>query len=157
MSDTIESLKKRLTSDTQDLKTLKSLLEQEKDLLAGNQIPALESITVQKNDLLNRIRESARQKIHLLVQMGFRPDQGEPSQFIQSLGDESLSVCWEGAHQALLDCQFHNEVNGRIVSHLQRRISRLSDIIRGKDMQPALYGSSGKQQRLGGGHILASA
>lgn len=157
MSDTIESLKKRLISDTQDLKTLKALLEQEKGLLASSQIQELEPLTNRKNDLLNRIRESARQKIHLLVQIGFRPDQGEPSRFIASLGDEGLLICWQGAHQALVDCQFHNEVNGRIVSHLQRRVSRLSDIIRGKDMQPALYGASGKQQHMGGGHILASA
>lgn len=157
MSDNIEDLKKRLIGDAQDLKALKAIIEQEKILLSENRVNELEPLANQKGELLSRIRESARQKIHLLVQIGFRPDQGEPSKFIQSLGDAALLARWQDAHQALVDCQFHNEVNGRIVSHLQRRVSRLSDIIRGKDLQPALYGASGKQQRMGGGQVLASA
>ena len=153
----IEQLTARLEDDTRQLQALRQLLEQEKELLQTNQIEALTGVNVEKSALLGRIRDSARQKIHLLVEVGFRPDQGDPSVFVKSLGLPEVTSAWDSAHDALLACQQVNEVNSRVVTHLQRRIGRLADIMRGRTQQPKLYGSSGRETSLGGSHVLASA
>lgn len=153
-----DDLLKQLDNDVHTLKQLKEMLDQEQDALKVNDLETLQRIHPEKHTCLEQLRHSARQKVHLLVQMGFRPDSGiETSQFIQSLGKNALTERWQQAHQALAECQFVNEVNGRVIAHLQRRVERLTTIIRGQDAQPKLYGKEGRETGLGGSMLVASA
>lgn len=103
------------------------------------------------------MRERARQKIHTLVKMGYRAESGSPSRFMQSAGLTQLHELWITAQHSLDECQALNNVNSRIVSHLQKRLHRLSDIFRGATGQQKLYGASGEQTSVNQRTVLTSA
>lgn len=146
-----------LNTDLEQLRQLKDLLEKENALLGHADVRGIEPLTAEKNTLLGEIRERARQKVHLLVEMGYRPDQGHPSRFIRSAGLTELHQSWENAQAALAECHNLNQQNSKIVSHLQTRLTRLTDIFRGSSGQQKLYGATGQQTSVGQRNMLASA
>lgn len=89
--------------------------------------------------------------------MGYRPESGEPSRFIRSAGFSDLFELWQEADQKLRTCQTLNQTNGRVISHLQKRLSRLTDIFRGATGQQKLYGAQGQQTTVSSSTVLASA
>lgn len=153
----IDDLKNFLSVDIRQLDNLADILQQEKSCLSGSDAKALESLTREKNAILGQIRERAKQKIHALVAMGFRPDSGEPSRFIRSAGLNDLYSLWQEADTRLRECHLLNENNGRIISHLQKRLTRLTDIFRGASGQQKLYGAKGQQTTVSSRTVLASA
>ena len=153
----IDELKTLLSEDIRQLEALADALQREKQVLSSPDITPLQQITEQKNALLGNIRERARLKIRLLVSMGYRPDSGEPSRFIRAGGMEELYTLWKAADQKLRECQTVNQNNGRVVGHLQKRLTRLTDIFRGASAQQKLYGAQGQQTSVSSRTILASA
>ncbi|XOZ34307.1 flagella synthesis protein FlgN [Halomonadaceae bacterium KBTZ08] len=157
---TFDTLDQLLRKDEANLNRLAEVLEQEHQALAGNEMAQLEQATREKNELLDALRDRAKQKIRVLAQLGYRPDSGQAiSDFLrnQAGAQSTLMKRWEEAQQQLGECQHRNEVNGRILGHLQRRLSRISDIIRGADQQQSLYGSTGEARSLTHSHVFASA
>jgi len=153
----IDDLKNLLSQDIRQLETLVEILRQEKSCLSGSDSKALETLTQQKNAVLEEIRMRAKQKIRLLVAMGFRPDSGEPSRFIRSAGLNDLYALWHEADTKLRECHLLNENNGRIINHMQKRLTRLTDIFRGASNQQKLYGAKGQQTTVSSRTVLASA
>lgn len=153
----IDDLKDLLTQDIRQLSSLAELLRQEKELLPTSDMEQLQQVTGEKNALLEQIRERAKQKIHALVAMGFRPDSGNPSRFIIAAGLADLHQLWQQAEKSLKQCHALNQNNGRVVSHMQKRLSRLSDIVRGASSQQKLYGAGGQHTAVSSRTILASA
>lgn len=153
----IDDLKNLLAEDVRQLDQLSELLKQEKALLGDSDIRSLQTVTEQKNAALMDIRERAKQKIHLLVAMGYSPDQGEPSRFILGAGLKDTYALWQQASERLKTCRQLNEGNGKVVQHLQKRLARLTDVFRGTSGQQKLYGSKGEQTGMNNRSILASA
>jgi len=154
---TIDELKDLLSQDVRQLETLADILQQEKACLSTSDVHKLEALTGEKNALLGEIRERAKLKIRLLVAMGFRPESGAPSRFILSAGLSDVHSLWEDADKRLKACQELNSTNGRVISHLQKRLSRLTDIFRGVSGHQKLYGAQGEQKAVSHSTILASA
>ncbi|SOB75709.1 flagella synthesis protein FlgN [Marinobacter sp. LV10R510-11A] len=153
----IDVLKNLLSLDIRQLETLADTLHKEKSCLSGSDTKTLDTLTQEKNTVLGEIRERAKQKIHLLVAMGFRPDSGEPSRFIRSAGLNDLYTLWQEADAKLRECHILNENNGRILNHLQKRLTRLTDIFRGASGQQKLYGAKGQQTTVSSRTVFASA
>ncbi|MDO6442181.1 MULTISPECIES: flagella synthesis protein FlgN [unclassified Marinobacter] len=153
----IDDLKNLLSLDIHQLDSLVDVLQKEKSCLSGSDAKALETLTREKNALLGEIRERAKQKIRTLVAMGFRPDSGEPSRFIRSAGLDDLYTLWQKADEKLRECHTLNQNNGRIINHLQKRLTRLTDIFRGASGQQKLYGAKGQQTTVSSRTVLASA
>lgn len=153
----IDDLKNLLSLDIRQLETLADILKNENSCLSGSDTKALEALTREKNAVLGEIRERAKQKIRTLVAMGFRPDSGDPSRFIRSAGLNELYALWQEADLKLRECHILNENNGRIINHLQKRLTRLTDIFRGASGQQKLYGAKGQQTTVSSRTVLASA
>ncbi|MBK1874816.1 flagellar protein FlgN [Marinobacter sp. 1-3A] len=153
----IDDLKNLLSLDIRQLETLADILKNEKTCLSGSDTKALDTLTREKNAVLGEIRERAKQKIRTLVAMGFRPDSGDPSRFIRSAGLDELYALWQEADSKLRECHVLNENNGRIINHLQKRLTRLTDIFRGASGQQKLYGAKGQQTTVSSRTVLASA
>ncbi|HDZ38715.1 MAG TPA: flagellar protein FlgN [Marinobacter sp.] len=153
----IDDLKNLLSLDIRQLQSLTDILQQEKSCLSGSDSKTLESLTQEKNAVLEEIRERAKQKIRVLVAMGYRPDSGEPSRFIRSAGLTDLYALWQEADSSLRECHLLNENNGRIINHLQQRLTRLTDIFRGASGQQKLYGAKGQHTTVSSRTVLASA
>lgn len=154
---TVDELKNLLSEDVRELDALAEVLTREKEILGSADASALQEITEQKNIILENIRDRAKQKIRLLVQMGYKPDGGAPSRFIRSSGLKELYELWMAADNKLRFCQSVNENNSRIVGHLQKRLGRLTDIFRGASAQQKLYGAKGQQTGNSNRTMLASA
>ncbi|WP_420391091.1 flagella synthesis protein FlgN [Marinobacter sp.] len=153
----IDELKDLLSQDIRQLESLADVLQQEKACLSTSDIRKLETLTGEKNTLLGQIRDRAKLKIRLLVSMGFRPENGAPSRFILSAGLSDVYDLWQGADERLKTCHQLNSNNGRVVSHLQKRLSRLTDIFRGVAGHQTLYGAQGEQKAVSHRTVLASA
>ncbi|MBW4936368.1 flagella synthesis protein FlgN [Marinobacter sp. F4206] len=153
----IDDLKNLLLQDIQQLQELAELLQKEKACLSSSDVRALQGLTSDKNQLLEEVRGRARQKIHCLVAMGYKPNVGEPSHFIRSAGLTELYELWKQADARMRECQSLNQHNGRVVTHLQKRLSRLTDIFRGATGQQKLYGQKGEHTTVSNRTILASA
>lgn len=157
---TFETLDQLLKQDETSLAQLADILDQEHAALANNDMEALEKASSEKDELLGALRERAREKIHALAQLGYRPDSGKAaSEFLmEQVGAASpLVERWQSAREKLSECQHRNAVNGRILSHLQRRLGRISSIIRGADQKQSLYGSAGESHSLTNSQVFASA
>lgn len=154
---TIDELKDLLSEDIRQLGKLAELLRQEKACLASSDVQQLDLLIRDKNTLLDQIRDRAGRKIRTLVSMGYNPKAGSPSRFIRSAGMNDLTRLWEEAERQLKECQQQNTNNGRVLSHLQKRLSRLTDIFRGASGQQQLYGAQGQQTRVSSSNVLASA
>lgn len=153
----INDLKDLLSQDVRQLEELAHVLQTEKNCLSSSDVRALQSLTAEKNRILEQVRERAKQKIHCLVAMGYKPNSGEPSRFIQSAGLSELSELWQQADARMRTCQSLNQHNGRVMGHLQKRLSRLTDIFRGATGQQKLYGEKGEHTNVSSRTILASA
>ncbi len=156
---TTNDLKALLKKDLANLEQLHKVLQGEHEALRNNNALDLEQAATEKDRLLKAIRERAKTKIRLLVNLGYHPDSGEtPSDFLQKkTGDQVLIELWRNAQSQLETCQRTNAVNGRIINHMQRRLTRISDIIRGADRNQSLYGKAGETQSLTHSSVLASA
>lgn len=150
-------LKDLLSQDVQQLGLLKELLQNEKACLSASDVRALQDLTSEKNRVLEQVRARAKQKIHHLVAMGYKPEHGAPSRFIQSAGLTELFDLWQQADAQMRECQALNQHNGRVMGHLQKRLSRLTDIFRGATGQQKLYGQQGQQTSVSSRTMLASA
>lgn len=153
----IDRLKDLLNQDIHQLAQLQDVLNQEKLLLSSSDVKALAAVTEEKNRHLSDIRERAKSKIRLLVAMGFRPEQGDPSRFLRSAGLNEAVVLWQEASERLKQCQTINQSNGRVIAHLQKRLTKLTEIFRGATGQDKLYGAKGLEQTVSHSNILASA
>jgi flagella synthesis protein FlgN len=153
----LDELNDLLTQDIRQLETLGDILAKEKSLLSGPDVKSLASLTKEKNLHLDQIRERAKAKIRLLVAMGFRPDQGEPSRFLRSAGLDEAVALWNDASDRLSHCQTLNQANGRVMAHLQKRLARLTEIFRGATGQDKLYGAKGQEETVSHSTVLASA
>ena len=156
---TTNDLKALLKKDLANLEQLHEVLQSEHEALRNNNASALEQTAGDKDRLLKAIRERAKVKIRHLVNLGYHPDSGEkPSAFLASkTGDQVLIGLWRNAQSQLDECQRANAVNGRIINHMQRRLTRISDIIRGADRNQSLYGKSGETRTLTHTNVLTSA
>lgn len=152
-----DELKNLLLQDVRELDALADVLAEEKRVLGSADVTGLDAITEQKNTILEGIRDRAKQKIRLLVNMGYKPDAGAPSRFIRTSGLNELHELWTVADSKLRFCQSVNENNGRVVGHLQKRLGRLTDIFRGASTQQKLYGAQGQQTGVSSRTVLASA
>jgi flagella synthesis protein FlgN len=153
----LDELNDLLNKDNLQLKALEAVLEKEKSLLSGSDVKSLASVTREKNHHLDQVRDRAKTKIRLLVAMGFRPDQGQPSRFLRSAGLVDAVAAWEEASRRLTHCQTLNQANGRVIAHLQKRLSRLTEIFRGATGQDKLYGAKGQEEAVSHRNVLASA
>ncbi|HAC27651.1 MAG TPA: flagellar protein FlgN, partial [Marinobacter hydrocarbonoclasticus] len=90
-----EQLKAILQEDIRQLELLAEVLHQEKSVLSSADIQPLQEMTSRKNQILEGIRERAKKKIHLLVNMGYKPNAGEPSRFIRAAGMDELYQLWK--------------------------------------------------------------
>jgi len=153
----IDELKELLLQDAQQLAVLADILDKEKACLSASDVRALQTLTTEKNQVLEQVRERAKRKIHALVAMGYKPESGAPSRFIQSAGMTELFDLWKRADEQMRQCQALNQHNGRVMGHLQKRLSRLTDIFRGATGQQKLYGQQGQQTSVSSRTMLASA
>lgn len=150
-------LKALLEQDLSSLEALSGLLQEEQKALGANEMMTLAAVVSAKNSILDGLRARAREKVRHLVAAGFKPNNGAPSEFLERLGDDDLTGLWHKVHKAMSRCQAANVTNGQVITHLQKRTARLSEIIRGVNPSHKLYGAGGREESVSHKSVLANA
>lgn len=157
MANPLDDLKTLLQQDLVSLCELNDLLRAERKALARNDMAEVEALVVKKNELLDRLRTRAHEKVRYLVAAGYQSATGHPSTFIGQLSHPDLEQLWAATHDVMSNCQAANTVNGQVINHLQKRVGRLSEIIRGASPGQKLYGSAGREEAVSHKTVLANA
>ncbi|MBK8973146.1 MAG: flagellar protein FlgN [Hahellaceae bacterium] len=145
-----------LKHDLETLALLERLLSEERMALESRDLRALQTLTPEKNTLLDTMAENTRQRIAWLDSTGMGK-----SRFLELIKAKAASVhaLYTRAESELVRIKQMNEVNGRILIRTQQVNERLMDIIRGKGHLTAdLYAANGqKTSSDGSAHSLALA
>lgn len=148
----IELLKK----DVETLNHLECLLSEERAALESRDLVTLQTLTNQKNAILELMAENARQRLAWLESTGL-----SKSRFLELVKAKAPPVhaLYMRTESELSRIKAINEVNGRILLRTQQVNERLMDIIRGKGhMTSDLYAANGQKMSAdGAAHSLALA
>ncbi len=157
MTIALKTLIQFLDDDIQDLTLLTQVLDEEKNALQSRDLTLLEQNQLQKQHYLQRMEQRAQAKQSYLERASAPKTPPAFSLLIKVSSNEALKEKWQTVQSLLERCQSANIVNGKIISHSQRRVGKMMDIVRGRTNQPTLYGSEGKQQSMAAGYMLAKA
>ncbi len=147
-----------IAQDTHTSAQLKELLLQERALLEAREHDPLPGLIEQKDQLLDRLSQSARQRQQLLQSLGLNPDNQSWEDLLKS--HKALSPLlddWHCLQTLFTECQTLNEVNGRMIARSRQTLGKLLNILRGQVGAPQLYNQSGNATGSGSTHTLAKA
>ena len=153
----IDRLKTLLQEDIQDLTRLSEILNKERTALKERSNTSIQTLASEKSTCIKSIEYRAKEKAMLFVDAGYQVKKGTFEKVISEIQDPSLQSLWRKVNIGLRFCQDQNTVNGKVVSHSLKRVNKLMDIIRGQHNKPNLYGSSGKENSIGGLNSIAKA
>ena len=140
LQDQIASI---LTDWHSDYLTLNDFLEQEQNALESRDFDRLADITAKKNDCMLKINN------HDLPQ-DFKANSNSPiaslDQYCKS--NRELSTRWNTILTLLSECQYKNEVNGRLIKLLNTSCRRVFNLLKGMDPDNNIYNSTGACSRV---------
>lgn len=115
---------------------LKTLAE-EKRLLTGRDMAALNELDARKREQLSQTEHLEQQRRELCRRIGIAPEQGAMDYLINDLaatGHENLQrtlrTHWQRLRELVGQCRDANEVNGQIAQFKQRQLQHLLGILR---------------------------
>lgn len=157
MTTTVRNLVECLQKDEKELKHLETALRKEREALQNRDLKLLEDVIKVKTSLLTSLEQRAKQKMQILIALGYTPNRMTIDEFLIDLKNQPLIRIWEYIRKKLRDCQSSNAVNGKVVSHSQMRVNKMMQIVRGQNSQASLYTASGKERSTPGTYRIASA
>lgn len=147
-----------IAQDTHSSEQLKALLIQERQLLEARNHDPLPSLIEQKDHLLDRLSQSARQRQQLLQQLGLKTDADSWQELLKAHKALSpLLANWLQLRELFQECKTLNEVNGRMIARSRQTLGKLLNILRGQVGGTQLYNQSGTTTGTGGANTLAKA
>jgi flagella synthesis protein FlgN len=147
-----------IAQDTIAIHQLKALLVHERSLLEKRQHEELPDIITQKDQLLDTLAQSAKQRQQLLQNMGLKTD----AQTWQDLLSAHAALVplrepWQTLTQEFAECQRLNDINGKMIARSKQTLVNLLNILRGQVAAPQLYNQSGATTNGASSHTLAKA
>ncbi|MFL0803072.1 MAG: flagellar protein FlgN [Agarilytica sp.] len=137
------AIQTQISGDIHACNTLLELLEKEQDALQSRDADALASIIEQKLQPLTQLEESAKQRTSWA-------NISEPEKFseewnavLSKLATSNIKSDWETLKKLTKECQYKNEVNGKILTRQQQVYGRLLELMRGQTKAPTLYTATG--------------
>ena len=152
------AVEQALRQDIQTCEALNALLENELQLLNDRKTRDLSGIINQKQDLMNRLEHSARQRSqwtrYLTERTGLSAEQAW-HKLLDELGNPALQPLWEDLQAKVVACRRANEVNGKIINRGQRTLKQLLGILRGQYIEtPRLYNATGDTKGQNSSHTV---
>lgn len=158
MSLNLQLLRDMLAQDTHAIRELKALLEQERQLIEQRQLEGMQEIVSQKDQLLDNLSYTARQREQLLRSVGLSTDLAGWKAFLERDAlTFRLAPEWEALTAEFAECQAANEVNGKMISRSRQTMSHLLNLIRGQVAAPSLYSKKGAATNYSSSHTVAKA
>lgn len=147
-----------IAQDTNATHQLKALLLQERELLEQREHEGLPAIIERKDQLLDILGQSARQRQQLLQSLGLKTDSQSWDDLLSAHAALTpLRESWRTLTEAFSECQRLNEINGKMISRSKQTLGNLLNILRGQVATPQLYTQSGSTAGTSARHTLAKA
>lgn len=158
MSLNIQFLRDMLAQDSAAIQELKSLLTQERELLEQRQLQGMQEIVSRKDQLLDNLSYSARQREQVLTSAALPTDLAGWKRFLER-DTQTLSLIpeWDLLTAEFAECQAANEVNGKMINRSKQTLSQLLNLIRGQVAAPSLYTQKGSTTNYSSTHTVAKA
>jgi flagella synthesis protein FlgN len=138
MSD--KSFQSLLEKDLHNAESLAALLQREREQLASRDIDALNTILMEKAQLLADIERNDDSRRKMLASFGHSADN-------QALGDycnkSGFGTLYEELQRRLKTCAELTDINGAIVHRSRLSNRHVLDIIQGKSAHASVYTSQG--------------
>lgn len=135
-----------------------TLLEKERQALAERNSVIIEQLIPQKIQAFERWEQTEQQRLTLLHQAGFSPDNDGMEQCLSGLKDnDPLRPAWQKLLKLTAQCQQENETNGMIIEISRRQTTEALAILSGQPLKPTGYAASGDAQRSSDNRLLGEA
>jgi flagella synthesis protein FlgN len=158
MSLNIQFLRDMLAHDSTAIQELKGLLNQERELLEQRQVEGMQEIVSRKDQLLDSLSYTARQREQVLTSAALPTDLAGWKTFLErDTQTSSLIPEWELLTTEFAECQAANEVNGKMINRSKQTLSHLLNLIRGQVAAPSLYTQKGATANYSSTHTVAKA
>ena len=125
----MQYLSELFTRATQHCQQFAELLDQERQALLEQDMPALDALIKAKAPLIASL-QADEQAITAELQQRGRTDDGSLADFIRSLNDTTLAEQHSAFLAAAEACQSNNLRNAQLIRHSQHINSRLLDLLR---------------------------
>lgn len=158
MSLNVQFLSDMLRTDTAAIIELKSLLEQERQLLETRQLQGLQAIIDRKDNLLGQLRFSAKQREQILGAAGLSTDLAGWEAFLLRDGSTRFLIPeWQKITQTFIECQKANEINGKMIGRSKQTLNHLLNLLRGQVAPPTLYNQKGAAAHYSNSYSMTKA
>jgi len=141
-----------VAADIEALRTLRELLQQERDALVRRDAAELNRVVQSKQDCLQRLHRNEQERNRLLA----RHRRSDWTALLLAL-DPALAQPWEVLRASLAEVRELTTVNERIVARTRRSSERLLALLRGRLDPVGLYDRAGQTHSYGDNRAITRA
>lgn len=135
-----------------------ALLEQERQALADRDGAAIEKIIPLKIEAFERWEQTEQQRLTLLHEAGFTPDNAGMEQCLEQLESiPQFRTAWQKLLDLTVRCREENDTNGTMIEVNRRHTTEALAILSGQPIRPTGYAASGNAQRSADHRLLGEA
>jgi flagella synthesis protein FlgN len=158
MSLNTQFLRDMLAQDADAVKQLKALLLKERELLEQRKLDGMQEILNAKDQLLDNLSFTAKQREQLLRNAGLPTDLAGWNTFL-SRDTSTLALIpeWQTLTDEFIECRTANEINGKMINRSKQTLSHLLNLLRGQVVAPSLYTQKGSTTNYSGSHTIVKA
>jgi flagella synthesis protein FlgN len=152
------NLKTMIAQDSSAITELKALLLHEREQLEQRELGELPAIVARKDQLLESIAISAKQREAMMQSIGLKPNSASWEKLLESNDStRELLEPWRALMVEFSECKTLNEINGKMIGRSRQILGQLLNLIRGQVAAPQLYTNTGTTTGGGGSRCVAEA
>ena len=152
------ALQTMIEQDSATIAELKSLLLRERAQLEQREHDELPQIIARKDQLLEDLAFSAKQRQSVLQSLGMKSDSATWERLLeQGEATRELVTPWRNLMSEFAECKSLNEVNGKMIGRSRQTLTQLLNLLRGQVAAPQLYNNMGATTGGGASRCFAQA
>ena len=153
-----QHMQQLLADEAGNLERLEALLDQERELLSGTDVEALERAGNARQARIAELLRIDDERRSMCRMLGFPADVSGLQRLLQWCDPEhQLQQQWAECMQKAARCRQSNERNGALVAARLKRVEGLLGVLTGRDRNPTVYSAQGSYAHGSVGHTLAQA
>lgn len=154
---TAHDLVQHVTHDLGCCDALLKVLAEEEDALTKRDSDTVEKLLDQKVPLLEKLENSMNIRKKWVETGQFDGSKESWDLLINKLDQRDLKEKWQTLQMRYQQVREQNEINGRLLSRHQKTVSRVLDLMRGKNLTPNLYNASGQSSNQASSNLFGEA
>lgn len=145
-----ESLNQALANELRQVSAFVELLKTEQGLLTSKDTSDLQTITDQKNALIDQLSQCAQIRDSVLRQAGFPETSDGIKAYLGTLSDPDLDATFAALKSLATEAKRLNELNAKLVGMRLQVTQQALSVLLPQEQAPALYDVQGQSaQRVG--------